>query len=445
VKLAPVLLAVALLAHSNGQPPSQSPLVSTGTVGVLVDVSVLDRNGRAVVDLGPGDFELTEDGTRQQILGATFVQNGMPQARTTGSPEPPAAPQTGTLASPQTAAAARQPGDELPTLTAILFDRLSLEGRAAARPAAFAYVSTLVSARDYAGVFIADLSLRTLEPFTNDAGRLRQAVDRAMMIAPANLTDAARLSGRHAPALDPNQPATAGAESGSGFISVADREQRLKSLDPAERIMAEMELRMEEGYRQLTAEYGGDVSLSGISAVIQALSAVRGRKSILYFAETLDITSRLKPRFESLIGQANRSNVTLYTVDASGLRVHSREAEQGRNVNVAGAQGTGDSSRSDGPWTKELERQEQLLTSGARAALGRLAKDTGGFLIENTNNLGAGVARIQQERTNYYLLAYQSTKPGLDGKFRRVNVKVKRSNVTVKARSGYLAIPSGQP
>jgi hypothetical protein len=46
--------------------------------------------------------------------------------------------------------------------------------------------------------------------------------------------------------------------------------------------------------------------------------------------------------------------------------------------------------------------------------------------VENSNNLGAGVARMQQERTTYYLLAYQPTNAAQDGKFRRVTVKVKR-------------------
>ena len=63
----------------------------------------------------------------------------------------------------------------------------------------------------------------------------------------------------------------------------------------------------------------------------------------------------------------------------------------------------------------------------------------GGFLIENTNDLGSGVARMKQERTTYYLLAYQPTNARLDGKFRRVGVKVKRSKVHLKARPGYIA------
>jgi VWFA-related protein len=415
--------------------------VNAGTVGVLMDVTVLDRSGRPVLGLSLEDFELTEDGTRQQVMVVTSVQQGVPQSPTAVRAGAGTA-QTGLSSTADTALHPRT-DNEVPTVTAILLDHLSAEGKAAARSAALAYVSTLVSPRDQAGVFLADLSLKTLQPFTNDAVRLRQAIDRMVTVASPSLTDAQRLRGQHATRLDPNVPVTAGAESSSpGFVSGVDREQRLKSLDSVERMLALMELRMEEGFRQLTAEFGGDASLAGIGSMVDALGSLRGRKSILYFAETLDITSRLKPRLEQIIGLANRHNVTLYTVDAAGLRVHSKEGEVGRNVAVAGAQGTGDATRTDGAWTKELERQEQVLSSRPSAVLGRLAKDTGGFLLENTNNLGAGISRIQQERTNYYLLGYQSTKAVLDGKFRRVNVKVKRQGVTVKSRPGYLAVPT---
>jgi Ca-activated chloride channel family protein len=52
---------------------------------------------------------------------------------------------------------------------------------------------------------------------------------------------------------------------------------------------------------------------------------------------------------------------------------------------------------------------------------------------------------MQNERTTYYLLAYQPTNPAQDGKFRRVTVKVKRPKVIVKGRPGYLAVPAEQP
>ena len=134
-------------------------------------------------------------------------------------------------------------------------------------------------------------------------------------------------------------------------------------------------------------------------AVVSAFGALPGRKSILYFTESLPITDRMKPKFDALIGEANRANIVVYPVDAVGLRVHSKEAELGRNVAVAGAKGIGDEEREKGAWTKDLEKQNDLLNSRPTAVLGRLAKDTGGFLVENTNDLGAGVARMQRERT----------------------------------------------
>ena len=176
-------------------------------------------------------------------------------------------------------------------------------------------------------------------------------------------------------------------------------------------------------------------------ATVDALAVVPGRKSILYFADSLPVASRLKPAFDAVIGQANRHNITIYPVDAAGLRAHSQQAQVARSVDVAGAQGIGDIKRGDGPMTKELERQEQIMTSASSAILGRLAKETGGLLLENTNNLAAGLARMQHDRTTYYLLAYNPSNTAEDKRFRRVTGKVKRSDVTVRARPGYVMVP----
>jgi VWFA-related protein len=334
-----------------------------------------------------------------------------------------------------------------PSVTAILFDRLSPESRALARRAALAYVSTLTPPHDYAGVFLADLSLRTFQPFTNQPESLARAVDLVSATAPANTQPAAEPETKRIYGLDPNLPPTAGAESaGGGFGTITEREHKLVEMqrpggqNPSEWLMQQMELRMREGYQRFLAELDGQASLAGLTAVVSSFGALPGRKSILYFTENLPITDRLKPKFDALIGQANRANITVYPVDAAGLRVHSKEAELSRNVAVAGAKGLGDEQREKGAWTKELEKQEEMLTSRPTAVLGRLAKDTGGFLLENTNDLGAGVARMQQERTTYYLLAYQPTNTKLDGTFRKVSVKVKRPKITVRARPGYVAL-----
>jgi VWFA-related protein len=196
---------------------------------------------------------------------------------------------------------------------------------------------------------------------------------------------------------------------------------------------------MEDNYRRFLSENEGEAALAGLRSAIAGLAPLAGRKSILFFTEELPITSRLKPRFDAVIAEANRANVTIYPVDAAGLRLHSKEDETKNEVAVAGGQANGIVPRPEGAWTKDLEKQEQVLESRPTAVLGRLARETGGFMVDNTNDLGKGVALMQVERTMYYLLGYQPTNTAKDGKFRKVTVKVKRGKYTVRARPGYVA------
>jgi hypothetical protein len=68
-----------------------------------------------------------------------------------------------------------------------------------------------------------------------------------------------------------------------------------------------------------------------------------------------------------------------------------------------------------------------------------IADDTGGFSVKSSNDLGAGIARIADESRAYYLLGYNPTNAERDGKFRKIEVKVNRKGVVVRARKGYYA------
>jgi hypothetical protein len=68
-----------------------------------------------------------------------------------------------------------------------------------------------------------------------------------------------------------------------------------------------------------------------------------------------------------------------------------------------------------------------------------LARDTGGFVIRNRNDLGDGLARIAREARSYYLIGYTPTNRAKDGRFRRIGVKLAREDVAVRARRGYYA------
>jgi len=68
-----------------------------------------------------------------------------------------------------------------------------------------------------------------------------------------------------------------------------------------------------------------------------------------------------------------------------------------------------------------------------------LASDSGGFTVKNTNDLGKGIQRIADESRSYYLLGYNPSNAALDGRFRKIEVKVARKGVKVRARRGYYA------
>jgi VWFA-related protein len=124
--------------------------------------------------------------------------------------------------------------------------------------------------------------------------------------------------------------------------------------------------------------------------------------------------------FRDLLADANRANASFYPIDPRGLAVfdtavgpHKEEflppVLDGRNLR----------SRQD--------------------AMYELAANTDGIAVLNNNDLDAGLKRISDDLTSYYLLGYNSTNTKLDGTFREIRVRVKRPGVQVRARRGYRA------
>jgi hypothetical protein len=140
---------------------------------------------------------------------------------------------------------------------------------------------------------------------------------------------------------------------------------------------------------------------------------------------------------------ANRANVSVYTIDTAGLRVHSEEAETGRAVRGLGAASmTIAPDGSSGNSLGLMEVNEDTLRRSPRVSLTMLSEQTGGFLVESTNDLGKAAERIQRDRSSYYLLTYVPKNTNFDGKWRNLTVKVPGRKPTVRARSGYVAVRS---
>jgi hypothetical protein len=78
------------------------------------------------------------------------------------------------------------------------------------------------------------------------------------------------------------------------------------------------------------------------------------------------------------------------------------------------------------------------------ADIGAVAQATGGFLINNTNELAAALDHIEQDGSQYYSIAYHPTNRVYDGAFRKIHITVDPGNYRLRYRLGYWGIPPGR-
>jgi VWFA-related protein len=73
------------------------------------------------------------------------------------------------------------------------------------------------------------------------------------------------------------------------------------------------------------------------------------------------------------------------------------------------------------------------------AAFRKLASATGGFALVNSNGFDQALARVVRENSTYYVLGFSSNNDRRDGRYRRLEVRVRKPELTVRTRDGYIA------
>lgn len=109
-------------------------------------------------------------------------------------------------------------------------------------------------------------------------------------------------------------------------------------------------------------------------------------------------------RYEALIDLARRMNVAINPVNPEGLTMRTN-------------------------WSNGYLRQ--------------LADETGGIAIVNSNGIRNGLQRIKHDMPGYYMLGYYTSNTKWDGKMRTLKVKLKSTGDTIRARYEYQA-PSAE-
>jgi VWFA-related protein len=322
---------------------------------------------------------------------------------------------------------------------ALVFDRLSADSRTRAHDAALAYLGTGLGPSDFVGVFGIDMTLAVYQTFTNDEKLIKPAIDRAGSGASspgvggqAQISELIERSNSLTQQLSQAEASAAANQSAQAVGALA-----------TQTVLNNIALRAAEGFERLEQTEKGQATTDGLLSIIAAMGGLPGRKAIIFFSEGVSIPTVVVSSFRTVISNANRANVSIYAVDAVGLRAKSADVESGRAMTALGQQRAtqaASSVDSFGSMSRDLERNEELVRNNPEGVLGQLANETGGMLVSGTNNPGPRLRQVNDDLHSYYVLTYTPKNADFDGKFRQIAVKVKRTGVDVQARKGYYAV-----
>ncbi len=394
------ILALFVLALPKGAElappePAQGPVVRISLEVVQVDAVVTDKEGRYVTDLEAGDFDIFEDGKRQEVALCSYVRTGdvaPPSAGPRPSTNPPPVLRRETVRR---------------TLAFVVDDlSLSFESIVRARLLLTRFVDEQMQPGDLVAILRTGAGLGALQQFTTDRRLLRAAIDRIRF----NLAGRGRITPGFS--LGPDAPAAVGGgPGGEAMAALADRTAAF-----GDKMNLERALMLAGG------------TMGALHFVVNGLAALPGRKSILMFSEGFALFDedhdswRVRQAMEVVAAAANRASVTIYGVDPQGL-VTLRP----------------DASSPNGRATSVTALLEQ------RAGLTWLAEDTGGLLLADTNDLARSVERVLDDQKGYYLIGYIPDPTSFEPdhgqpRYHRLSVKVKRRDLRVRSRRGYYGV-----
>jgi len=376
--------AALCIAFASAVQSQDAPRFRTGVDLLPIDVTVVDGQGRPVLDLATGDFSVFVDGTPRKVVSAEWIPlTGLRQVPAETAPE-------GYTSNAQAAngrlivLAIDQPNIRVGGVRAIVaaldqfIDRLSASDR----------LTLVAFGRGTPAV-----------PFTADRERVKQAI--------------ARITGQMAA---PPLPIFRMSLPAASLLLRGDQGVRQTMMmdcpfsgpnrtDECETVM----VRDANNLLQLATEQRDD-SIRSLTGVLNALKGIDAPKSLLLVSEGLPLLSDetdMAARFAALGALAATARTSIYA-----LRLDDRVF---------------DSANATSPNLPEGDTQ--LRATG----LERITNAARGAMFTVTGTGEAVVARIESELSGYYLLGVAPLSSD-SGKPLAVRVEVTRKGVTVRTR-----------
>jgi Ca-activated chloride channel homolog len=171
---------------------------------------------------------------------------------------------------------------------------------------------------------------------------------------------------------------------------------------------------------------GGSRVYDAIDSLLESLNQIEGRTALILFSDGVDNDSRTAT-LESTLRKAERSDTLIYPVQFSTYERMKSRAPAKSKLPIEGS----------GFSEQDYRR--------AGAYLRRLADttSTGVYPASEISDLDHAIASIVDELHNEYSIGYYPPTAGLSGEQRRVEVRVNRPHLIVRARTGYVVDRSG--
>ncbi len=277
--------------------------------------------------------------------------------------------------------------------------------------------------RDLAAVVVTSGRKDAAQEFTSDPALLLRAVDSffGQRLVSAEMQ---RIENYYTNQLSSSDP---------------DLSAGMNSLDPIVRNQSFDPSNLERGQRAVGV-------LNTLESLSEYLEGVRGRrKALLWFSEGIDYPmaetfssqsgNEIITATRNVVNAAARANVNIYALDPRGLIGMTTDFVENMRAGAPDRMGTDPTRPVGTPFsgTQALIGEMRLTQDSLRT----LSEGTGGFAAVDTNSFVEAYERINDANSRYYLLGYTPPQRPRDGRFHRIEVRIKRPGLTAVARRGY--------
>jgi VWFA-related protein len=391
---------------------------------VRLDVTVTEKNGRPKVGLKREDFAVFEDGKPQPVVQFQAFARPQPVPPASPSGPPPSPPPS----PPPTASADEEDEAEdlLPARYVVLaIDdvHMEFESLARVRKTLTRFLDEDLRPEDQVAMVTTSGALALSQEFTADRDVLHETLSR--------LSPRGRIPERNdVPYISEYQAELI--ENGDEMALDAAVQEAMQSSLFADASSATQVALRKARTVHAEAVHNSRLTLEALDSLCRGLAGLSGRKSLLLVTDGFltGLANKSGGGFDlrRIVDAATRAGVVVYALDTRGLV-------------AAPPIALASSLRRPTPATVgTIEAMRQRSEDATHQGMNALAVDTGGFLVEYSNNLRAGLREVLKDTETYYVIAYEVTNTKRDGSFRKIEVRVPGvPGVKVRTRSGYFA------